>query len=346
MAKVFFEMERLRHRNSGLGQFCFHLGRHIVQHKDHHEFSFYVPPSDSGIFGRENKYVVSSRLHMISGVNARGIDIFHSLHQDSRYEPDRFNGKYILTIHDLNFILRLKGSMLNRRFMRLQSRINRACLVTTISHYVLSRVNHYFKVSCPANVIYNGNTLDLSFHAVRPSWIPDRPFLFSLGIISKTKNISALLPFLQKMKDYNLIIAGNKKGEYAKSIQHQIGSDGLSSRIFMPGEISESEKLWLYQNCDAFLFPSIAEGFGLPLVEAMSVGKPVFANYGSSLPEIGGDVAFYWHDFDPQAMCDVFVKGMHDFSVHPGKANQLKERAALFNWNESARDYVSLYNSV
>ncbi|MCI0415465.1 glycosyltransferase family 4 protein [bacterium] len=289
---------------------------------------------------------MSSRLHMITGVNAQGTDIFHLLHQDSRYEPIRFNGKYVLTIHDLNFRLRYKGSMLNKRFKRLQSRINRAQLVTTISHYVLGQVRQYFKMSCPANVIYNGNTIDLSIRAVKPSWIPDRPFLFSLGIISKTKNISALLPFLQKTKDYNLIIAGNKKGEYAKSIHQKIGSDQLTSRVFMPGEISESEKLWLYKNCDAFLFPSTAEGFGLPLVEAMSVGKPVFAYYGSSLPEIGGDVAFYWHDFDPQNMCDVFVKGMHDFSVHPGKANQLKERAALFNWNQSAREYVSLYNSV
>ena len=346
MSKVLLEMERLRHRNSGLAQFCLHLGKQLVQQKNQHEFSFYVPPTDSGIFGRENKYVFSSRLHKITGVNAQGIDIFHSLHQASRYEPRNFNGKYILTIHDLNYTQKYEGLLLKRKLNIVQSKIDRAHLVATDSQYVLGQVNQYLKMKCPSTVIHLGNTIDLSIPASRPPWIPDRPFLFSLGIISRTKNSSVLLPFLEKRKDYNLVIAGDKKSEYAKSMEQKIVSDQLSSRVFMPGPVSEGEKLWLYQNCDAFLFPSIAEGFGLPLVEAMSLGKPVFAYFGSSLPEIGGDVACYWHDFDPQTMSDVFVKGMHDFSVNPNKINQLKGRAALFTWSKTAQEYVSLYNAL
>ncbi len=339
-------MERLRYRNSGLAQFCLHLGRHLLRHKNHHEFSFYVPPSDDGIFGRENKYIHSSRLHKITGVNAQGMDIFHSLHQASSYEPRHFTGKYILTVHDLNYTEKYEGLLLKKKLRMVQSKIDRAHFVVTDSHFVLRQVNQYLEMKCPATVIHLRNTIDRSIPATRPSWLPEGPFLFSLGIISSTKNVSALLPFLQKLKDFHLVVAGDKKSEYAKAMEQKIISDGLSSRVFMPGPVSDREKLWLYENCDAFLFPSIAEGFGLPLVEVMSLGKPVFAYYGSSLPEIGGDVAYYWQDFDPQTMADVFVKGMHDFSVDPGKPNLLKERAALFNWDQSAREYVSLYNSV
>ena len=77
---------------------------------------------------------------------------------------------------------------------------------------------------------------------------------------------------------------------------------GLEERIILPGEISDMDKYWLYKNCEAFVFPSMYEGFGLPVIEAMNFGKPVFLSTFSSLPEVGGKYALYWENFDSQLM--------------------------------------------
>lgn len=109
--------------------------------------------------------------------------------------------------------------------------------------------------------------------------------------------------------------------------------------------ISEAEKAWYFTNCEAFLLPSIAEGFGLPVAEAMSVGKPVFLNNSTSLPEIGSDKAFYFSDFDSDSMYRTFMEGIEKF-----RSNKMEQEVIAyskgFSWENAAKLYWMVYRSL
>ena len=88
-----------------------------------------------------------------------------------------------------------------------------------------------------------------------------------------------VLPRILKGNDYRLVIAGNiSSNSYCAEILEQAREWGVESRVTITGPVSEPVKQWYLQNCDAFVFPSIAEGFGLPVIEAMRYGKPIFTS--------------------------------------------------------------------
>ena len=87
---------------------------------------------------------------------------------------------------------------------------------------------------------------------------------------------------------------------------------------------------------------SIGEGFGLPVLEAMYFGKPVFLSRSTSLPEVGGDVAYYFGDFEPASMKEAFESGMHHYQCkHPNE--KIIERAKSFSWKNAAEGYLNVY---
>jgi glycosyltransferase involved in cell wall biosynthesis len=119
---------------------------------------------------------------------------------------------------------------------------------------------------------------------------------------------------------------------------------GVADKVKLIGAVTEEEKSWYYEHCKAFVFPSRGEGFGLPVVEAMHFGKPVFLSASTSLPEVGGDAAYYFESFDPAAMQRVFENGMNDFNNHD-RVVTIKQQAEKFSWDKAAREYLDVYRN-
>jgi glycosyltransferase involved in cell wall biosynthesis len=84
----------------------------------------------------------------------------------------------------------------------------------------------------------------------------------------------------------------------------------------------------------------------LPVIEAMSFGKPVFLSNLTSLPEIGGGEAYYFSDFEPNTLIEAFANGMKQFENNPGKGEKLRSWAARFSWEKSAKQYIQFYQKV
>lgn len=95
----------------------------------------------------------------------------------------------------------------------------------------------------------------------------------------------------------------------------------------------------------AFMFPSIAEGFGAPPLEAMYFGKPVFASTHTSVPEVCGDAAYYFTSFEPDDMVDTFKKGMHHYNTFM-PIEKIKARYDFFSWEKNARQYLEIYKRM
>jgi glycosyltransferase involved in cell wall biosynthesis len=276
--------------------------------------------------------------------------IWHSTFQHSNYVP-MLNRKIkvILTIHDLNFIYDPSFSKEKKeRVLRgLQALINRANLVVCISEYCRTDVENYCRVQGkPLVVIHNGtNYLDKP-QLQQSSYRPKKSFLFTIGVIARKKNLHALLPLLQMNKDLELVIAGTPEDpDYQREIISLAGGMNVQDSIHLVGAVSEAEKSWYFHHCKAFVFPSISEGFGLPITEAMSVGKPLFISDKTALPEIGSDMAFYFHDFSGEKMQQTFTEGMR-FYEKENMQQAIMQRGEEFSWKRAAAEYLNVYRKL
>jgi glycosyltransferase involved in cell wall biosynthesis len=199
-------------------------------------------------------------------------------------------------------------------------------------------------VTVPIEVIHNGST-DLTLAAQQPLQGLDdgSPFLLHISRMAPSKNIVALLALAAAWPDKRLVLAG-APSPYTAEVERLIAERGLRN-VQIRLDLSEAQKAWAYAHCEGFLFPSLAEGFGLPPVEAMHFGKPVFLSRLTSLPEIGGEAACYFDSFDGQAMRAVVERGLAE-AASPSVRKRIVEQARQFDWQHCASRYVELYRRL
>jgi len=164
---------------------------------------------------------------------------------------------------------------------------------------------------------------------------PDSKYFLFIGRLESKKNLVRLVKafniFSKNNPDYKLILAG-KQGLGFKEILSTVNNLSLLDKVIMPGYISEEEKAILFKYAKAFVFPSLYEGFGLPLLEAFSYNKAVICSNLSSLPEVGGKAALY---IDPYDIEDI-ARGLKEVN-HDDKALASQSQLKLFSWSEAAR---------
>ena len=347
MPRVLIDVERLRQLNSGLGQVALHLGRQFLRNpSDRWRPVFLIPDDRLNVFGQPIDFETPSWRRRHAPRFAPSYDLWHVLHQGASYLPSA-KTPYVLTIHDLNILEEKSAGKAHKRLRKVQKLLDGAAAATVISVYTKTLVEEHLTLGgAPLEVIYNGMCTDSSGEGTRPDRLPDGEFLFAVGAVRKKKNFHVLVDFLSLLDGMRLVIAGNTARGYAQEIVELARRRGIEDRVIIAGEVADREKVWLFRNCEAFVFPSLLEGFGLPLVEAMSFGKPIFCAARGSLPEIGGDDVFYWDSFDAQYMIDIYQRGMSAFTSDPDRAARLRIRADTFSWEAAARRYSQIYERV
>lgn len=347
--RILLELEKLKDPYSGLGQFCAHLSRALVEGLPADAtLTAYLPANKVGFLGNSIEYKAIGRLDRFLPVRNQD-DVWHNTHQEAAYWPTNRATPTVLTVHDLNFLERPDyGPAKKRRKLRQHQRqIDRADAVVAISEYTAGQSRKHLSLGTKAiSVIPNGCPPLLP--PERQEALPEanRPFVLGLGVMHPKKNWSVLLPLIQRFPDLNLVLAGSDRHAYADGLRQQVKDLKLEKQVRITGPVSEARKAWLLQNCEALWFPSLSEGFGIPPIEAMSAGKPVFLSNLTSLPEIGGEAACYWDSFDPERMADVFERGMAEYRQNPARREELRQRAALFSWEKAASAYWQLYRSL
>ena len=351
MKSIIFDCERMKYNHTGLYHYCLQLGlalqRTIDSQKE--QITYFVRSTERYAFGKDAKYLPQHSLQKIIMPSLRKYDIWHATYQGTQYLPSSQKIKRILTIHDLNFLYdhEKTTSKRNKEIKKLQKKIEHTDHIVAISEYVKNDITQYLKVgSTPISVIYNGCNIHEQQSISEPNLKPEGSFLFTIGTITNKKNFH-VLPALLRNNAYHLIISGITQNEaYKKEIIDEAIRHGVANRVIFTGAVSENDKQWYLQNSDAFLFPSLAEGFGLPVIEAMHFGKPVILSTHTALPEIGSDAAYYFTDFDPDNMSKTLIESLKDFAAHPEKAQRATARAASFNWDDIARQYLEVYRSL
>lgn len=347
---ILFDAERMKYPHTGLYHFCLQLGNAIKESiGDPTRLHYYVPSSLKGFFGARVQYEIQQSYHKWFPISSENIDVWHATHQSTDYFPFRRKVPVVLTIHDLNFMLdEEKSDQKKEKYLTdIQRKIEASSHIVTISEFVKAELERFISIKDkPVSIIYNGcniHPVSDKDQMTMPSLL-EEDFLFTIGTITVKKNFH-VLPALLVNNNMKLVIAGVvQQKKYLQRIIDEAEQLGVKDRILFTGGITEKEKVWYYRHCKAFVFPSIAEGFGLPVVEAMFHGKPVFLSTHTSLPEIGGEHAFYFSDFHPESMRNVLQQGLQHFSVE--QAELLKKQAEKFQWSTAATQYLSIYNSL
>jgi glycosyltransferase involved in cell wall biosynthesis len=349
MYQVLIDLHRLKYNPfNGLYSVCMNLGHalSVVPHSDM-DFHYYLPKKDFGRFGDRVAYTEHRSIDKFYKFGTSKYDVWHITTQLSWYRPFNKRTKQVYTLYDFSYLIEdPNNTKRNQRLLKeTQKRIDRADFITGISQYAIDEAAKHLDLrGKPTRAIPLGCTETTFPDFDAPKYRPQRPFLFTIGLVQPRKNFHVLPPLLVD-NDYELVIAGLNNYEYGKEVEAAAKKFGVSDRVKLIGPATEEEKYWYYKNCEAFLFPSYAEGFGLPVIEAMFHGKPVFSSDRTSLPEVGGDAAYYFRDFDPDAMRKVFKEGMEDFERRNPVA-QIRRQAVRFSWHNAAAEYIDVYREV
>ena len=346
--RIGIDLFDIRNMYVGVGEFSYRLGEQMAlkakKLRDEHgiELVFFVSPRYKGVFGHRVSYrLVGPVGRLFTRFAMRRYDLFHSVHQYARMTPPWTTRKRLLTIHDLNFLYEKSESKKKKYYNRIRRRIAASDLVTFISSFVERDVRKNYDIRIPGEVIPNGvtNLTGIALHHEKE--FNREGYLFHISGISPKKNVHLLVEMMRFLPGEKLIIAGNTKSAYAAGLRRRVEELGLENVEFA-GNVDLATKALMYHNCKAFLFPSLCEGFGLPPVEAMCFGKPVFLSTLSSLPEVGGTAAYYWPSLEPEEMAGVVGRAL----TAPDEAHSpenIRKWASNFTWDKCAGRYLDLY---
>ena len=354
--QVLVDLDDLKDIYCGLGQIALSYARYFEKNYNRqtsgYSLTLLVPKKMIGKFGNEVKYLSSSkRLTKRFQFLFPKFDVWHSIHQLSRFKPFYSQTKHILTFHDLNYLYERHGFSKWRKNIQIQKKANRANLLVCISEFAKQEVEKNLRLhGKECQVIYNSvKRLDEEL-AKKPEKVTEPTFFFAIGVIQAKKNFHVLLDLMKKYPDKHLYIAGKekkrkKKNLYAEMIRERIVNEDIMN-ITLLGPISDNEKIWMYKNCEAFLIPSLLEGFGLPVIEAMQFGKPVFSSSETSLREIGGNFAYFWDNFEADHMKSVIDANLANFYRNLQTAINEREYALSFSTDRHFKEYEQLYRNI
>lgn len=348
MSKILVDFYRLKDVHSGLGYFSKQLSKFLVAGNSDRHLTFLIPKSFVSTFALLcQTEIFSFKLKFFPQMLSM-YDIWHSTTQFPSILPPQGKSKFVLTIHDLNFLYEKTESKQKKYKRRLQRLVNRADTITAISHFTKSNIEkHLVLDGKKVHVIHNGVDSPELTNSQKPHWMSGESFFFAIGYFTKKKNWEPLIHMMTEFPKHKLVISGFNDTQYGTRCKQIVVELGLENKVILSGTISNKEKSWLFANCTAFFFPSTAEGFGMPAVEAMKMGKPTFLSKYTSLPEIGGDAAFYFNGFEKNEMKLVVESGLKVISKDPKKmAKKIKEHAKKFDWQTAAKQYLTLYDNL
>ncbi len=170
--------------------------------------------------------------------------------------------------------------------------------------------------------------------------------ILSVGVIQTRKNSLNMLKALKTLPaKYQLVLSGGN-GYGSEAIHEFIRTESLGDRVKLLGFIDDAQLARLYQAASVFLFPSLEEGFGIPVLEALASGTPVVTSNLSSMPEVGGEAALYVDPHDPVDIARKVVQAAEDMTLRETLIQKGLARAGEFTWRRTAQATLAVYEEV
>lgn len=261
----------------------------------------------------------------------------------------------VVTVHDLGYIYYPQAHRpFDRLYLDLSTRFNASVAGQIIADSETTKndlVREYRVPEERITVVYPGCNLEPADETggerVRERYHLPHKYILHLGTLHPRKNILRLLEAFQFLArdfpDLHLVLAG-KKGWLYDEILYKV--EGLGGRVHLPGYIASQDLSPLLRGARLFILPSLYEGFGFPILEAMAAGTPVVCSNASALPEVAGDAALLFDPHDVEAMRETIRRVLEDEALRAELVERGLERAKLFSWERCARETLSVLEKV
>jgi len=170
--------------------------------------------------------------------------------------------------------------------------------------------------------------------------------ILTVGVIQTRKNTLNMLKALKTLpENYKLVLSGGN-GYGSEAVHQFIRTESLDDRVKLLGFIDDAQLARLYQAASVFLFPSLEEGFGIPVLEALASGVPVVTSNVSSMPEVGGEAALYVDPHDPADIAQKVVQAVEDSALRTALVQKGLARASEFTWRRTAEATLAVYDEI
>lgn len=276
--------------------------------------------------------------------------------------PPKIDGKVIVTVYDMVY-KKIPETMTKANYKRLNKNlkrsVDRADIIITISENSKQEIIEYLNVPeskiriVPPGVdlnVYNKDYAVDEMEMIKEKYkLPDRYFLY-LGTLEPRKNIEAIVEAFALYKKQNndnikLVLAG-KKGWMYESIFEKIKNNNIENEVVFTDYVDENDKVLIYKMSEVFLFPSLYEGFGMPVLEAMACGVPVITSNTSSLPEVSGDACILVEPKDVNSMVAAMKSIVLDEEYKNSLIKKGLEQSKKFTWEKSSQKLVKIYKEL
>ena len=271
--------------------------------------------------------------------------------------PPRISGKVMTTVHDMTY-LRFPETMDRKNLRRIQTGISysvkRSHLILTVSEFSRREIAELLGIPRERTAVVP-NAPSISNEVVRFAELAGKygvrkPYLLYVGNIEPRKNLSGLLLAFALLKEryhapHQLVLAGGKGWNNA-AFDRALAESKVKDEVLLTGYVTGAEKNSLYQHADAFVFPSLYEGFGIPPLEAMHWGCPVVASNAASLPEVCGDAAELVNPLDTESIAEGIWRVLSDARYADELRAKGLKRAGQYTWEASAQRLKAVCKEV
>ena len=332
-------------------------------------FVFVAPGDDRCLEDTQNVHILEiggdfyplwEQVTLLKAANEQNLDM---LHCTSNTAPIRCKIPLILTLHDIIFLeprdkanksLYQNMGWFYRRLV--VPRILKKCKrIITVSNF--EKNNIMSKLDLPQGkiaMIYNGynewfKPLD-DTEQIYKKYIDTSGYFFFLGNTDPKKNTERTLvaysKYLEKSEVKRRLLMADLDKSFLSSIIERNHIENILPQIVMPGYIVNKDLPYIYNNAFAFLYTSLRESFGIPLLEAMACGTPVITSNTSSMPEIGGPEAILINPEDPDEIAEKMLQLEKDEALYQRQKKIGPIRAKCFSWQQTAEHLLDLYESI
>ena len=353
-----------REYSTSTGRYIERLLHYLMQTKSEHQFLVLLKPGDMDKFKPTNlnfkavecdykEFSASEQTGFKKLLDGLGADLVHF---GMTQQPVRYRGKTVTTIHDLT-TLRFYNPDKNRVVFGIKQKVyaqvikkaaRKAEAIITPSEFVKNDLVKFSGIN-PAKVAVTYEAADAIKEAPTP--LPDlqnSKFIMYVGRPTPHKNLERLIEAFSSLRathpDLKLVLVGKKDANYSR-IEADVLKRGIKGVVFS-GFVSEGQLGWLYENTEAYVFPSLSEGFGLPGLEAMVHGAPVVSSNATCLPEIYGEGARYFDPLNVGDMENAINSVLTDGKLRKKLIYLGHKQASKYSWKRMAEQTLEVYNKA